>query len=124
MFNNFCVLLRDGKPSHIIEKSSVEYFKNQNANYSFDDIENHITASDTLGQIEQVMTLCKQYGEVYKDGNRICIEVERGDWKHDHMYIKDIMSGCFNATCVEEKVTESGVDDSYSSIHYYELNEN
>lgn len=48
----------------------------------------------------------------------IAVEIERGDWKHDHAcldyHMRENGYECFN-----EVVTEEDGSDCYSSIHYY-----
>lgn len=52
----------------------------------------------------------------------ITIFVEWGDWKHDHHYIDHIMkSNGFEKT--GEETTEEDGSDTYSSEHYYRVNE-
>ena len=50
--------------------------------------------------------------------NEVAINVEWGDWKHDHGYIDYLMeeNGFIN---LGECVTEENGSDCYSSIHFY-----
>ena len=51
------------------------------------------------------------------DGN-VEINVEWGDWKHDHLFLKSIMAeNGFMQT--DEVVTEEDGDDAYSSTHFF-----
>ena len=49
---------------------------------------------------------------------KVAIEIEWGDWKHEHAYADYVMRQ--HGFCkVDEKVTEEDGSDCYSSIHYY-----
>lgn len=48
------------------------------------------------------------------------IEIEGGDWKHDHGFADYTMSiNGFNK--ISEKITSTDDSDWYGSIHYYEF---
>lgn len=49
------------------------------------------------------------------------IIVEKGDWKHDHEFIDGCMSQIGYKLKEEKEIGHSG-NDTYSSVHYYELN--
>lgn len=57
------------------------------------------------------------YG-VYIDKNAVAVEINWGDWKHDHLWCDYILSenGCIK---IDEQLTEEDGSDCYSSIHYY-----
>jgi len=48
----------------------------------------------------------------------ICINIEWGDWKHDHGYMDYLMHENGYVKFNEEYTEEDG-SDCYSSIHYY-----
>lgn len=48
----------------------------------------------------------------------ICINIEWGDWKHDHRYMDYIMQQNGYVKFEEELTREDG-SDCYDSIHYY-----
>lgn len=48
----------------------------------------------------------------------IFIEIEWGDWKHEHGYADYVMK-TKGFKKFHEEVTEEDGDDAYSSIHYY-----
>lgn len=50
--------------------------------------------------------------------NAVCIDIDGGDWKHDHGYADYVMSQN-GFQYITEKVTEETDSDWYSSIHYY-----
>ena len=52
------------------------------------------------------------------EDEQIEIEIEWGDWKHDHLCCDHIMREN-GYTLINEVVTEENGSDTYSSIHYY-----
>ena len=48
----------------------------------------------------------------------IDVDVVWGDWKHDHLYLRHVMTKN-GYTQVYEMVTEEDGDDAYSSIHTF-----
>lgn len=48
----------------------------------------------------------------------VSIEIEWGDWKHEHGYADYIMQQ-HGFKKIDEDVTEEDGSDCYSSIHYY-----
>ena len=48
------------------------------------------------------------------------VEIDGGDWKHEHGYADYVMSQ-HGFTKVKEKITEDTECDWYSSIHYFML---
>lgn len=56
---------------------------------------------------------------------RLAIEIDNGDWKHDHIYVDSLVQTFFNNkglwVSVEQDTTEEAEDDCYSAIHYYDL---
>lgn len=66
------------------------------------------------------------YG-VYMDGmDKIVVEVNWGDWKHDHIYAslvaKSFLNGAgYDVVEENEEVTEEDGSDCYSSIHTFRI---
>ena len=55
--------------------------------------------------------------DVNLDGS-VEINVEWGDWKHDHMYLNHVMKE--NGYCLtDEEVTEEDGSDAYSAVHTF-----
>jgi hypothetical protein len=56
---------------------------------------------------------------------RLAIEIDNGDWKHDHIYVDSLVQTFFNNkglwVSVEQDTTEEAEDDCYSATHYYDL---
>lgn len=57
--------------------------------------------------------------EINEYESYIAIEIEWGDWKHDHGY-SDYLMAEMGYKCTDEKVTEEDGSDCYSSVHFYE----
>jgi len=58
---------------------------------------------------------------VHVDGT-IEVDVNWGDWKHDHLFLDHIMKN--NGYCLkDEVVTEEDGSDCYSSTHLFEKSE-
>ena len=63
---------------------------------------------------------CSFSAELSLPSNIVYIDIEWGDWKHEHGYADYIMSiNGFDK--ITEKLTEEDGSDCYSSIHYYKL---
>ena len=59
------------------------------------------------------------YCEINENENGcISIEIEWGDWKHDHRWCNDLMS-YIGYECRDEVVTEEDGSDCYSATHYF-----
>lgn len=50
--------------------------------------------------------------------NVVMIYVEWGDWKHDHIYLRNIMQK-HGFHLISEEVTEEDGSDAYSATHIY-----
>ena len=57
-----------------------------------------------------------EYSE--NENGTISIDIDYGDWKHDHIYCDNIMRDN-GYTLINEVVTEEDGSDCYSSIHTY-----
>lgn len=56
--------------------------------------------------------------EVWKNGERICVQIRWGDWKHDHLRCDWLMKG-LGYELVESTVTEEDGSDTYSALREY-----
>lgn len=69
----------------------------------------------------------KDYYYVYVDNKEqaVCVEIDWGDWKHDHAYVNLQVDKYFDSIGVNymfsEKVTDEDGSDTYSSIHIYHI---
>ena len=62
------------------------------------------------------------YCEVMEHANgAVSIEIEDGDWKHEHGYC-DFLMNELGYIKTDEHITKETGDDYYSSIHFYEKN--
>lgn len=48
------------------------------------------------------------------------VEINWGDWKHDHIFCDRLMNG-IGYVKVDEDITEDDGSDTYSSIHFFEV---
>lgn len=68
-----------------------------------------------------------EYYMVYtdKDEDAVCVDVERGDWKHDHLRVDYLVGKYFDSLNINymksEKTTDEDGSDTYSSIHIYHI---
>lgn len=52
----------------------------------------------------------------------IAIEVEWGDWKHEHLYLDHVMAKFGNVQHLTTENTETDGSDCYTARHYYIVN--
>lgn len=89
--------------------------------YDFKDVDEYIRelkAVDEDDKILKVMKAAGLYNYINKTSDGYDIEIEWGDWKHDHKFTDDIME-VLGYVLLQEKVTEEDGSDCYSAIHYY-----
>lgn len=79
--------------------------------------------NDILDKICKTLKDNKLYFEVdcFSTNGIFTIDVEWGDWKHDHLYLDHIMKG-IGLIKIHESVLESDGSDCYSSRHFYQIN--
>ena len=68
----------------------------------------------------------KVHYDVYPENDGIEINVERGDWKHDHLWIdEEVGKFCrergFDIVKIDTTTTEEDGSDTYSATHHYVL---
>ena len=51
--------------------------------------------------------------------NEICVEINWGDWKHDHLCADWLIEEKFHATNAWKEITEENGSDCFSAIHHY-----
>lgn len=71
-------------------------------------------------RVEKTLQDANVWADVYpahgmKD---ICVEINHGDWKHDHLRTAWLLEN-MGAVHVSEKVTEEDGSDCYSAIHTF-----
>ncbi len=83
-------------------------------------IKDVIDTSKTIErQAQQLFGRMRCPYEIWEEDGKIRIEIEWGDWKHDHGNADFVMETAFGFDDVEETVTEEDGSDCYSSIHTY-----
>ena len=70
-------------------------------------------------EIEKYLKDHKVYADVEENGDEISVTIEMGDWKHDHLYCRDLMQELGYTQVGEEPFDEDTPDDCYSSTHYF-----
>lgn len=69
-------------------------------------------------RIEKFLTENNMFPDIQVDDDLVCLEIKRGDWKHDHLYCNHLMSR-LGYELLREVVTEQDGSDNYSSQHIY-----
>ena len=63
---------------------------------------------------------CGYEVEFLEGYNYVCVEIDGGDWKHDHLFTEHIMNeNGFKS--VGERLTYEYGSDWYGSIHYFKV---
>ena len=74
---------------------------------------------DELCTIERYLSDNRCYtDEIYHDNGAILIQVNWGDWKHDHLWLRDLMD-YIGYIQISERVTEDNGSDCYSAQHTF-----
>lgn len=76
---------------------------------------------EELERIEKYLNDHTVYPEYVNYGftdDTIRVQINRGDWKHEHLYCTYLMKELGYADCGEETTEENG-SDCYSALHYY-----
>ena len=77
---------------------------------------------NVVAALYEMMELNQIWGECYDYDDMVCIEIEWGDWKHEHKRMDYLMEQ-LGFYCIEEELTEENGSDCYSSRHRYILSE-
>ena len=99
---------------------------------SYEDAISHLKDDYNIGDYrEELQQYLKSEGFDYFvdetfDG-RLCIEIHRGDWKHEHRRADYLVRHFFMdkglGVHVEEMITDEDGSDCYSAEHYYSIND-
>lgn len=99
---------------------------------SYEDAKAHLKDDyNILEYREELMAYLRKEGARYFvdetfDG-RLCIDISWGDWKHDHLFVDELVQQFFAekglGVKVEKDVTLSDGSDCYSALHMYELDD-
>lgn len=71
--------------------------------------------------IQQLQNYLKEhniYALVEEFNNQFIIDIDYGDWKHDHLYLQLLMNE-LHYTLVDKVITSSDDSDCYSATYYY-----
>lgn len=83
----------------------------------------NLTAMTLENRISDLLCNYDRFDEVfYNDlGNKIEIQVfvDRGDWKHDHLYVVHLINDTFSPDEIREEITEEDGSDCYSAVHIF-----
>ena len=78
---------------------------------------------DELERIEKYLNDHDVYPEYVDsdilDAKKIMVQINHGDWKHEHLYCNVLMDRLGYINCGESTTEEDG-SDCYSALHYYE----
>lgn len=79
------------------------------------------TSGPVIDQIRELFEKMEYPYEIYMQGRKVCIEIEQGDWRHDHRNADDIMETAFGFILEDETVINEDEDESdwYGSVHTY-----
>ena len=77
---------------------------------------------DEVSMINKYLSDNQLYADgVWHDGGDIMVQVNWGDWKHDHLWLRDLMQ-YLGYTHISEYVTEENRSDCYSAEHTFHKN--
>ena len=74
---------------------------------------------ETERKIQKYLDDHNLWGEVSVQDGTVYVEIQWGDWKHDHWYCQDLMAE-LGYVLVGKEVTEEDGSDTFSAIHTYE----
>ena len=79
------------------------------------------------GELEKFLSKKKVFCEdIGVDRDKIVVRID-GDWKHDHLYFKDLANDFFNdlgkEITIKDVVTRDSQGDTYEADHYIEIKE-
>lgn len=75
----------------------------------------------TLQELTHYLNNHKLYVDVEEIETHFIINVEWGDWKHDHRYLQNLMSN-LNFILDMREITNTDGSDCFSAIYYYKKN--
>ena len=72
-------------------------------------------------KIENIFSKYKlNYDYEYINEKQVLITIKEGDWKHDHLYLKNILSK--NGFTLEDEYYAESDDDCYDAEYTFQLN--
>lgn len=104
-------------------KTIFTYYKNTSIS-KITDIFNGNNLEDDIYTLTNYLTTSTDNIDVSKDSRGYIIHVDvEGDWKHDHLWFKNLMNEIFDATQISETLLEDSESDYYSAEHTYRIKE-
>lgn len=87
--------------------------------------ENKITfdkMKELANKLSEHLTELGRYYDVYPEEDSVSVDIEWGDWKHDHLWLKQEAKKFFSelneeVKSIEDEITEEDGSDTYSAIH-------
>ena len=74
---------------------------------------------DKVKKIEEALDKHNIYAYVWDEVDEIVIEINNGDWKHEHLACDYIVNKLFSNAIIKTYVMDDGDDrDCYSARHY------
>ncbi len=73
---------------------------------------------NTLKKVYEILRSNNVWAEAYEELGMVAVEINWGDWKHDHLRAEWLMKENGFKQLFEE-VTEEDGSDTYSAIHYF-----
>ena len=112
----------DDNYSHTIGGKEVPYKSHDEAKRHLKDFK----FSDYEKELYEFLRSKDMYNEMYVEpDNTLCIRVENGDWKHEHLYLDNLIHKFFFDKGLiidsQKEVTSSNNSDCFSAIHYYRI---
>lgn len=78
-----------------------------------------MVTNHTARKIEEHLRKNDIWADVYvHDEKTLAVEIERGDWKHDHLKADYIMSN-IGYRNIKQTITEDDGSDCYSAVYLY-----
>ncbi len=78
-------------------------------------------SGDVQSEVHELLAKMQLGYDSYTDCDKLYIDVNFGDWKHDHAAIDETISTVFGFRKISEYVTEKTGSDNYSATHIYLL---
>ena len=73
---------------------------------------------EEIRRIDKKLSEAHLYAEIYEHAPFVYVDIEHGDWKHDHMRCDYLMKQ-LGYRAIDEKVTYADGSDNYSATHVY-----
>ena len=116
LFDNYCEAIV-GVLNSTLDAEYIESYKKKEK-YTFMKPESIFNASDDdEKKIQELLAKARKYPEFCKVNETLQIHID-GDWKHDHIFINELMKS-LGYTLIAERDSISDGSDFYYSRHVY-----